>query len=96
MNEMRHILENFLEKSSPEQLHEELKKGNRPFLQTLEDATLICKDDATAIENALPVSIQAGVSFFQGFFTTMEVSHKEWHGARPDEVAANQELALAA
>ena len=37
VNNMKKILQDFLDNSSPEQLREELKKGNRPFLQTLKD-----------------------------------------------------------
>ncbi len=38
---MRKMLKDFLDNSSPEQLREELKKGNRPFFQTLKDPTII-------------------------------------------------------
>jgi hypothetical protein len=93
MNDMRQILEDFLNNSSPEQLREELTKGNRPFFQTIEDAMLVCE-----CESSFPVSIQAGVSFFKGIFSQASAPSKEWHGlsdAKRD-LAANQELALAA
>jgi hypothetical protein len=34
---MKRVLEDFLESSSPEQLREELEKGNRPLFQTMKD-----------------------------------------------------------
>ena len=93
MNAMRKILEEFLENSSPEQLRAELSKGNRPFFQTLEDSVLGCEN-----QSALPTSIPASVSFFNGTFAQEELCNKEWASVRAAtmEVAANQELALAA
>jgi len=96
MNDMRQILEDFLNNSSPEQLREELKKGNRPFFQTITDAVLVCEG-----ESPFPVSVQAGVSFFKGIFSQEEAELKEWNGLSATrrvltENAANQELALAA
>ena len=37
VQKMKKALEDFLESSSPEQLREELKKGNRPLFQTMKD-----------------------------------------------------------
>jgi hypothetical protein len=36
-NNLQKTLQTFLEESSPEQLREELKKGNRPFFQTMKN-----------------------------------------------------------
>jgi hypothetical protein len=85
-----------LNNSSPEQLRAELKKGNRPFFQTIKDAVLVCESGSL-----FPVSIQAGVSFFKGIFSQEGAELKEWSGLSAAkralaENAANQELALAA
>lgn len=57
MKAMREILEEFLQNSSPEQLREELAKGNRPFFQTIQDPILICENQLS-----IPLSIPAGVT----------------------------------
>src|ERR1035441_9427832 len=97
MNDMRKLLSEFLENSTPEQLGAELEKGYRPFFQTLEDPVL-------SVEAGF--SIPASVSFFQGEFTelvstaTTIVTITPTSSCSVDSLnsgeAANQTLALAA
>lgn len=94
MNDMRKILDEFLDNSSPEQLSAELTKGNRPFFQTLEDPVLICDD-----EQSLPTHIPAHVSFFRGMFCeeTVAVSvPDDFLRTSLASVSVNGDLALAA
>jgi hypothetical protein len=90
MNAMHTILEEFLQKSSPEQLRAELAKGNRPFFQTLTDSELVC----FAPEAALPKSIPATVSFFRGDFAEDASAEEDWDAYVKH--VANEEPALAA
>lgn len=89
MKAMRNILEEFLQNSTPEQLRAELAKGNRPFFQTLEDSVMVC-----ANQSAMPVSVQANVSFFEGIFAEVETNDEPWN--RAQAVCGSNELALAA
>jgi hypothetical protein len=91
MKNMRKTLEDFLEKTTPEQLRMELTKGNRPFFQTLEDASHVK-------EQPIPSSVPAHVSFFKGIFVKKEAFNLAFSVHLPvrECVAANEPLALAA
>jgi hypothetical protein len=89
MNAIQKTLENFLASSTPEQLQAELKKGNRPYFQTLDDPILLVPEPKFCFP--------AKVSFFQGEFAQGQgpeelTAEATSYAAR----AANQELALAA
>ena len=89
MNAIKQALEDFLNSSTPEQLQAELKKGNRPYLQTLADPVLMVAEHK--------FSFPAKVSFCNGQFAQGEPLQAQ--NALPgfDPVcAANQEMALAA
>lgn len=60
MNAIQTALDEFLQNSTPDQLRAELKKGNRPFFQTLDDPILLVAEPK--------FSFPATVSFFQGEF----------------------------
>ncbi len=85
---MRDILEQFLADSTPDQLRAELAKGNRPFLQTLDEPEWVCP-----IPEGLPPTLPATVSFFRGHFAEEQVVEESW--GIDLEMAANAELALA-
>jgi len=89
MNAMQKILENFLNNSTPEQLQAELKKGNRPFFQTLDDPILLVPEPK--------FSLAATVSFFKGEFAPDQSSEELDTTAAPRATCeAKNELALAA
>jgi hypothetical protein len=92
MNTMRQQLEEFLRNATPDQLRDELNRGNRPFFQTLEDPALICD------EQMLPRFVPAYVSFFEGAFAVQEPCSAEFElGFAPDALQAeDEELASAA
>jgi hypothetical protein len=88
MNDIRKVLEQFLDNSTPEALRADLQKGYRPFLQTVEGPFLLASE--------VKFSFPATVSFFQGVFA-VEGCSEEFDPRPPNiKVAANQELALAA
>lgn len=88
MNEIRKALEDLLNNSTPDELRAELRKGNRPFFQTLEDPVLISEPQ---------FSVPAFVSFFQGTFAQESPSSEQTTSVPTQTcLAANQELALAA
>jgi hypothetical protein len=88
MNDIREVLEQFLDNSTPEALRAELEKGYRPFLQTVEGPLLLASE--------AKFSFPATVSFFQGVFAVEGCSEEFDPRPRNIKAAANQELALAA
>jgi len=104
MNDMRRLLSEFLESSTPEQLRAELDKGHRPFFQTIADPVLSFGDQFLPVQAGF--SLPASVSFFQGEFmdlvsTTSAITafgHPTFSFMDTMNIpeAANQELALAA
>jgi len=89
MNDMRKVLENFLNTSTPEMLRAELEKGIRPYLQTLKDPVLVSEG-----EFLLPAS----VSFFQGVFAQEQCSMEltTTAGSLQTCLAGSDEMAMAA
>ena len=104
MNDMRRLLSDFLESSTPEQLRAELEKGHRPVFQTIADPVLAFVDEVLPVQAGF--SLPASVSFFQGEFmdlvsTTSAITafgHPTFSfmDTMQSPEAANQELALAA
>jgi hypothetical protein len=89
MNAIRQALEDFLNRSTPEQLQAELRKGNRPLLQKLEDPILVAEEPK--------FSLPATVSFFKGEFGITGFPEHLDAAAEPSQTClANQDLALAA
>jgi hypothetical protein len=83
--EMKRVLEAFIESSTPEQLREELQRGDRPFLQTLEEPVFLVDPEFT---------VPAYVSFYEGEFL-VDCEPQPSRGGELERVA-NRELALAA
>jgi hypothetical protein len=83
MNTIREALEELLNNSTPEELQAELCKGNRPYLQTLDDPVFLVAEPK--------FTFPAKVSFYQGEF------ERDQGAAEPDpQSAAESPLALAA
>ena len=60
MNAIRQALEDYLANSTPDQLRAELSKGNRPFLQKIDDPVFLVEEPF--------FTFPATVSFFRGEF----------------------------
>jgi hypothetical protein len=88
MTDIKKMLEEFLDKASPEELAAELEKGFRPELQKLSDPVFLVSEPK--------FSFPATVSFFQGVFGEQEASEEFQPRADCVRAAANHELALAA